>query len=238
MFMVKLSRFFANSLLITSFSILCACSALPNYTNAPTDRAEDKSASFSTNRSIDAEKKKIIYTIQPGDTLSEIAQRISGNKKNWRRIAKFNRITNPSKLRVGQAIAIPRYLILPTHEHSKDSTLETTLPTQSKPRPSQSAEPKPDRNRVSSTKIGTESNDRENKPVRSQEIRNRSGWILVNGNYFPRELTREPDTISEIVTQVWPGTKLQFVDRVNGWYKVVTDQGTGYLNPDYATIIH
>jgi LysM repeat protein len=236
--MVKLPHFFAKPLLITSFSVLYACSALPIYTNTPTDRAEDKSASFSTNRSIDTVKKEIIYTIQSGDTLSKIALRISGNKKNWRRIAKFNRITNPSKLRVGQVIAIPRYLILPTHEQSKDTPLETTPPTQSKPQASQSTKPKPDRNRVSSTKIGTESNDRENKLVRAQEIRNRFGWILVNGNYYPRELTSEPDTVSEIVTQVWPGTKLRFVDRVNGWYKVVTDQGTGYLNPDYATIIH
>lgn len=49
------------------------------------------------------------YVVQRGDTLAEIAQRLTGDSSNWRTIAAHNNISNPKKLRVGQALAIPSY---------------------------------------------------------------------------------------------------------------------------------
>jgi len=47
------------------------------------------------------------YTIQRGDTLWSIAQRIYGNGKRWRDIVKANEGLDPTKLRVGQKVILP-----------------------------------------------------------------------------------------------------------------------------------
>ena len=53
----------------------------------------------------------IPYTVKTGDNLVLIAADITRERENWRRIADFNRITNPALLKVGQQIFIPRDLI-------------------------------------------------------------------------------------------------------------------------------
>ena len=45
------------------------------------------------------------YTVQPGDSLSKIAQR-EGVNTDWRFIARINNITNPASIRVGQTLKI------------------------------------------------------------------------------------------------------------------------------------
>jgi hypothetical protein len=49
------------------------------------------------------------YTVQPGDTLSRIAQQLYGNAQLWTLIFEANRdkLTNPSLLRVGMELRIP-----------------------------------------------------------------------------------------------------------------------------------
>jgi nucleoid-associated protein YgaU len=47
------------------------------------------------------------YTVVEGDTLSEIAQRLTGSSANWQRIAQENGVEDPTKLRVGQTLRIP-----------------------------------------------------------------------------------------------------------------------------------
>jgi nucleoid-associated protein YgaU len=46
------------------------------------------------------------YTIQRGDTLSGIAAKLYGSPAEWRRLATANDITDPRRLRVGQALEI------------------------------------------------------------------------------------------------------------------------------------
>ncbi|NJN48388.1 MAG: LysM peptidoglycan-binding domain-containing protein [Candidatus Competibacteraceae bacterium] len=47
------------------------------------------------------------YIVQKGDTLGEIAQRMTGSSNNWRALARYNGITNPRRLEVGQQLTIP-----------------------------------------------------------------------------------------------------------------------------------
>jgi LysM repeat protein len=49
------------------------------------------------------------YTVRPGDTLSEIAQRLYGNTADWTRIYNDNRsaIQNPNDIYVGEVLKIP-----------------------------------------------------------------------------------------------------------------------------------
>jgi hypothetical protein len=53
----------------------------------------------------------IEYVVKEGDNLVLIASDITRQRENWRRIADFNRISNPATLRVGQTIWIPKDLI-------------------------------------------------------------------------------------------------------------------------------
>ena len=51
----------------------------------------------------------VVYTVQPGDTLSEIAQRYygSGGRASYMKIAEANAIADPNLIRVGQKLKIP-----------------------------------------------------------------------------------------------------------------------------------
>ena len=51
-----------------------------------------------------------IYIVQPGDTLGRIAQRVYGEFRLWSIIFEANRdkISNPSLIRVGMELLIPR----------------------------------------------------------------------------------------------------------------------------------
>jgi LysM repeat protein len=47
------------------------------------------------------------YTIKRGDTLGSISKKVLGSSKFWRKIARANNITDPSKIRIGQVLEIP-----------------------------------------------------------------------------------------------------------------------------------
>ena len=53
----------------------------------------------------------IEYIVKEGDNLVLIAADITRERENWRRIADFNRISNPATLKAGQTIWIPKDLI-------------------------------------------------------------------------------------------------------------------------------
>ncbi len=48
-----------------------------------------------------------IYVVRPGDTLAQIALRMYGDAKKYTLIARYNNITNPGMIRVGQKLRIP-----------------------------------------------------------------------------------------------------------------------------------
>lgn len=48
-----------------------------------------------------------IYVVRPGDTLAKIALRMYGDAKKYMLIARYNNITNPGMIRVGQKLRIP-----------------------------------------------------------------------------------------------------------------------------------
>jgi len=58
---------------------------------------------------------------------------------------------------------------------------------------------------------------------------NLSQWILVSGNYTPKGIYSRPDTTSRILTRVAPGSRLRLEAAVEGWLKVETTSGMGYL---------
>ena len=51
------------------------------------------------------------YLIRPGDTLSSIAARMTGNALNWKAIAAANNIADPNVIYAGVSIVIPDNLL-------------------------------------------------------------------------------------------------------------------------------
>lgn len=53
---------------------------------------------------------EIVHVIKNGDTLGKIAAQYTGNADNYEAIATYNAIKNPSAIRIGQRIRIPKRL--------------------------------------------------------------------------------------------------------------------------------
>lgn len=51
--------------------------------------------------------RMVKYTVRPGETISEIAERIFGSYKKLRDIAQANNIKSPYRIRAGQSLVIP-----------------------------------------------------------------------------------------------------------------------------------
>ena len=52
----------------------------------------------------------VFYTVKDGDTLGKIAERYYGDAAYWEQLAAYNNMQYPSKLAIGQAVLLPRYL--------------------------------------------------------------------------------------------------------------------------------
>ncbi len=61
--------------------------------------------------SIMDEQSFVSHKVSKGESLSVIAMRYTGSCKNWNIIAAFNRIDDPTKIRIGQVIKIPKNLV-------------------------------------------------------------------------------------------------------------------------------
>jgi len=51
------------------------------------------------------------YTVKSGDTLREIARRLTGDAESYLEIAGANNIANPDRIYIGQVLAIPDALL-------------------------------------------------------------------------------------------------------------------------------
>ena len=62
------------------------------------------------------------YTLQEGDTLSDIAKKFYGSRKQWIAIAKANPTVDPTRLKVGQKIRLPESEAIDQPTEPQDST--------------------------------------------------------------------------------------------------------------------
>ncbi len=100
---------------ISSLSLL-ALVVLSNAGCATTGRESATPASSSS-------PETISYTVKSGDSLGEIAQRLTGDFNNWQAIAARNDITDPRTLAVDQTILIPGSLLDTTYSIDTQTAL-------------------------------------------------------------------------------------------------------------------
>lgn len=166
----------------------------------------------------------LIYVVGRGDTLSAIAEETTGDPGYWFALAQHNGIADPTRLEVGEQIIIPGELALASMRQRlpkvqpprHDPPALSTRPTAGAVIPEPAGEPV-------ETASGTESN--------AEPVVEETGWIIIQGSYYPREIKVAPEIGAETRSLVSPGTRLQYLGRPGGWYKVMTDRGEGYISP-------
>ena len=75
--------------------------------------------------------KRKLYTVQGGDTLSEISMRELGTSKRWQEIVKLNPGIDPNRLKVGSRLVLPGS----GAPRTAGSAPGTERPTRASPRP-------------------------------------------------------------------------------------------------------
>jgi nucleoid-associated protein YgaU len=73
-------------------------------------RLAQKAMTYDEAGSASSQSGHTVYVVQSGDTLGKIAKECTGSAMNYKAIAEYNDIEDPSAIRVGQEILIPNSL--------------------------------------------------------------------------------------------------------------------------------
>ncbi len=196
----------------------------------------------------------IKHTVAPGDRLSDISLKYTGEIGQWEAIAAYNNITDPRTLRIGDTLTIPASMI-PARKRPATSSVTTstnrgtssgaaaattgTLALQ------RTLEVQETQGEVGDVLIAPVNTNRtfDLTPIESTSLNashdNNSSppQIRVIGSYYPKGVYQQPASYSKLMMRVAPGTIFELEREVNDWYKVVTDQGVGYIRMVDGTLI-
>lgn len=208
----------------------------------------------------------LVHTIVDGDRLSDISRKYTGRTNNWEEIAAVNGITDPRFLRIGDTLVIPANLVSTTQLSDGLASSGSSNKMLSSDKNSFSVASSSNQERGLATTSGAlglqragESSTAVEAAVLVQPVQiNRSfelqpidpdrlesigkldsapPMVKVVGSYFPKGIYQQPANYSTLMMRVAPGTVFQLESEVNDWYKIVTDQGIGYLRVNDGRII-
>lgn len=61
--------------------------------------------------------------------------------------------------------------------------------------------------------------------------------IKVTGTYYPKGVYSQPANYSPLMGRAAPGTIFKLDSEVNDWYKIITDQGIGYIRQSDSSLV-
>ncbi len=204
----------------------------------------------------------IKHTVGAQERLIDISLKYTGSKAHWQAIADHNGITDPRLLRIGSTLTIPASLLQHNTSALKPSTAQQStfqLPTSADTSIAPTSSPlaikralsrpaskrPPERQAEDAVFIQKVSTNRsfDLNPIDETTVASRTHSALpdakvkVVGTYYPKGIYRQPANYSDLILRALPGTLFQLEDLTNGWYKIVTSQGVGYLRKDDGAII-
>ncbi len=194
----------------------------------------------------------ILYKVQPNDRLGDIAQEFTGNSANWRIIAEHNNITDPKRLKVGTVLEIPAS-ILPQSKRS-NTIKAVSANTNSKSNTTSLASNATLAVKQNNTAANSEvlitpvqtNRSFELNPIetetqtsvkRGSASSDNERYIKVVGTYYPKGIYAQPAAHSKLLLRVAPGTQFILDRQVNDWFKIVTDNGSGYIRMSDAKLL-
>lgn len=198
--------------------------------------------------------QEVVHTVGPHERLGDIALRYTGNATHWQEIAKYNRISDPHKIRIGSIIKIPPTLLpqnnpalAKTATQAGTRVASTSLAIQRQTTaPSAKHTEVPKIRTQGSVVIQTVSTNRsfdltpiDKNVSQSRTTKNRdNAKVKIVGTYYPKGIYQQPANYSNLIMRAAPGTLFDLEYLANDWYKVVTSEGVGYLREaDGAVVI-
>lgn len=171
----------------------------------------------------------LFYTVERGDQLASIAESLTGDINNWSAIADFNGINNPRKLRIGQQLIVPGFLFpsaVAMQSFERESVPVDTIHTDQTivgPTMVKVVVTKADPNKhFVLTPLGEDADSVQTELSGNDHIK-------VMGSYFPKVVYRSPQLDAKLLMRVAPGTTFPLEMLDDGWYRISTDQGVGFL---------
>lgn len=227
------------------FSVIPLCLFLVACGGTPERTSQPSSTDVPYQVTEDYTSGVISYTVQRGDRLGDIALEFTGLSSNWQEIAAYNNISNPRSLREGMVLDIPTDLI-PGYQRPTPTPGLQSKPSQSAPvaqtstlavrsNPSAIAP-------VVVTPIKT-NRDFELSPIdvsspnQSRSYAGGGAQVKVVGTYYPKSIYASPDYASKMMMRVAPGTLFVLDSQVNDWYKIQTNEGSGFIRTSDAAIV-
>ncbi|MFK7996228.1 MAG: LysM peptidoglycan-binding domain-containing protein [Granulosicoccus sp.] len=61
--------------------------------------------------------------------------------------------------------------------------------------------------------------------------------IRVSGTYYPKGIYQEPAIYARLIQRAAPGSVFPLESAVNDWYKIVTDEGVGYIRQSDGLLV-
>ncbi|MBX2885951.1 MAG: LysM peptidoglycan-binding domain-containing protein [Granulosicoccus sp.] len=233
-----MDHFLKSICLTIAASLLAACAS------APDRNADDWQGAGGSVQVME-------YSVQPGDSLAGIARRLTGNIENWKTIAEFNEIADPSIIQVNDIILIPAEL-LPADQQgfaSRTVPVEIVFETNQAEAADQAQENSAVFQR--SALPGEPQVDVTTWPVvinktfivsRSANTAAQStltGPVLiqVTGTDKPKGIYAQPFNHSPLLMRAEPGTTFPLDQRLGDWLRINTDKGAGYIRSRDAKMI-
>jgi len=212
------------------------------------------------NNSSQVDTVKVQYKVKAGDSLSDIALKLTGDVSNWERLAGYNKIAKPESLKAGQTIFIPSELL--DGALIADKRLRNARATQTVQHSGNvpSTLPVTTGNGVSVARSAPVYDDGSadvavfpvnfNRSFNLQPLSlatsagggalryaSRAPQVRVAGTYYPKGIYAQPVSYARLLIRVSPGTVFQLHSVVNDWYKVITDDGIGYIRKSDSALV-
>lgn len=207
----------------------------------------------STESSAHSSGSETLHRIRPHERLGDIALHYTGNATNWQEIAKHNGISYTGSLRVGAMIAIPNALLLPQHSQAQATTAkrkDLQLVAAARPNATTTAT-----NTLAVKRSTLESSSdavlvpvvanrvfklnpiKETKSISQTQNKRPAVKVQIVGTYYPKGIYQQPANYSTLVMRAAPGTLFDVEHLANDWYKIVTENGIGYLREDDGKVV-
>lgn len=206
-----------------------------------------------------AVKQDIAYQVVSGDRLGGIAERFTGRFDNWEAIAAYNGITDPRTMAAGETIKIPASLVKPaTSNHFVQASTSSVRETSAVASTSGSPISVTTGNGVSVARTiqadeiaaisvfpvkvnrSFELNPIDVTLTQSPAERtydSAAPQIKVIGTYYPKGIYAEPANYSRLISRAAPGTLFPLESEVNTWFKIMTEQGVGYIRQSDSALV-
>jgi len=209
----------------------------------------------------DIVQQDIAYTVKSGDLLGTIAERFTGRHEDWRVIAAHNGISDPRTLAIGATLMIPGSLVQTTESVTAQLEQEASIgemstrqnnlrsrisiPTGSSVSVARGRAAAGDE--IAPIELSAVDTNRSfdleplDEPVTSDAAasldESESPTLVVSGTYYPKGIYEEPANYARLIQRAAPGTIFPIESKVNTWYRIITDEGVGYIRQTDSVIV-